>query len=204
MKLGGPMWPADWVELYLDLVRYDRELEGDEGLRQVLSDQFREANYEFGRYIEKVYPTWIGQSGRPPHDERPVLSHEVLPTWVFPLLGDNRPVFFILVDCMRYDQWLEFEALLYPLFNIEKDFHYSDAVFPERNFQRTVAGRDFTAVSQVLERCRRRRAQPKSARRTSAARFDAQAAHRLSDAVRKNHQGRRRAHRYPTNHQLSG
>ena len=124
MKLGGPMWPDDWVDLYLDLVRYDRELEGDEGLRQVLDDQFREANYEFGRYIEREYPVWIGQSGSAPTDERPVLSHEVLPTWVFPLLEEKKPIFFILVDCMRYDQWLEFEKLLYPLFNIEKDFHY--------------------------------------------------------------------------------
>ena len=39
---------------------------------------------------------------------------------------DNRkPVIFFVIDCMRYDQWLVFERLLYPLFDIEKDWHYS-------------------------------------------------------------------------------
>src|SRR5690606_25932828 len=43
----------------------------------------------------------------------------------FPLLAEDRPVVFFLIDCMRFDQWLEFERLLAPLYTIEKQFHYS-------------------------------------------------------------------------------
>ena len=123
-KLGQDMLPKDWVDLYLQLVRYDRGLQADEGIRQVFEDQRREANKEFGKYIERKFPEWIAATSSKPTVERPVLSHEVIPEYVFPRLGD-KPVFFILIDCMRYDQWLEFEEVLFPLFNIEKDFYYS-------------------------------------------------------------------------------
>ena len=62
---------------------------------------------------------------RPLDDDRPVLSHEVIPEWVLPMLKAKRPVIFFVIDCMRYDQWLEFEKLLYPLYTMEKQFHYS-------------------------------------------------------------------------------
>jgi CheY-like chemotaxis protein len=125
--LGSDMSHGEWAELYRDLVRYGLQLEGDEGVRQVLDDQYRDANREFGRYIEERYEGWIKAvvSGKPPDEDRPALSHEVMPRWVLPHVGRGRPVLFLLIDCMRYDQWLEFESLLYPLFNIEKDWHYS-------------------------------------------------------------------------------
>lgn len=121
-QLNGELNPADWIRLYTRLVNYERELEQDEGLRQVLTDQFKEANSAFGRYIEQNYAGWIATPGQ--SDTRPVLSHEIIPTYVFPALSGNRPVVFVVVDCMRLDQWLEFERLLYPLYEIEKDYHF--------------------------------------------------------------------------------
>ncbi|MEM1125837.1 MAG: response regulator [Bacteroidota bacterium] len=126
MALMNPLSHTEWVDLYLKLVGYDLELaDGDEGVRQVLEDQYREANRAFGRFIEDVYPSWMADDERP-GDDRPVLSHEVLPEFVLPHVREGkRPVVFLLIDCMRYDQWLEFEKLLYPLFQMEKSFHYS-------------------------------------------------------------------------------
>jgi CheY-like chemotaxis protein len=72
-----------------------------------------------------VYPTWIEQTKEGDTEDRPPLSHEVMPRWVLPHLDGEKPVLFFLIDCMRFDQWLEFERLLYPLFNVEKDWHYS-------------------------------------------------------------------------------
>ena len=120
MQLMNPLSHAEWVDLYLQLVQYDVALEGDEGVRQVLEDQYREANREFGRFVEDQYREWVAGA-----DDRPVLSHELIPRFVFPELGQGKPVFFFVIDCMRYDQWIEFERLMYPLFNIEKSFHYS-------------------------------------------------------------------------------
>lgn len=125
LALMNPLSHAEWVDVYQRLVRYDIELEGDEGARQILEDQFREANRTFGHFIEEHYPSWIEDVVRPPDDERPALSHEVMPRFVLPELRKSKPVVFFVIDCMRYDQWLEFERLLYPLYDIEKQFYYS-------------------------------------------------------------------------------
>ncbi|ARA94189.1 response regulator [Rhodothermaceae bacterium RA] len=120
--LMNPLSPDEWVDLYLKLTRYDMELEGDENVRQVLADQFREANRAFGRYIEDHYRDWIAAGE--PDASRPVLSHEVLSRFVLPELARGKPVVFFVIDCMRLDQWLEFEKLLYPLFDLQKAYHY--------------------------------------------------------------------------------
>lgn len=121
---GGLDW-QEWTDVYQQLVRYGLELDADVGARQILADQYREANREFGRFIEDHYTNWIEDYQAGEGDERPALSPDVLPRWVFPHLQEKRPVVFFLIDCMRYDQWLEFERLLYPLFDMKKDWHYS-------------------------------------------------------------------------------
>ena len=138
-RIGGRLDAAEWTDVYEQLVRHDMELEGaDEGVRQILDDQYREANVAFARFVETAYPAWIADArdgGKPGRgapaepDARPALSHEVLPKYVFPHLGGPgekpaRPVVFFLVDCMRYDQWLLFERLLHADYEIERDWHY--------------------------------------------------------------------------------
>jgi len=124
-RLMEPLSHSEWIEVYQTLVRYDTELTGDETIRQVLEDQYHEANRAFSNFVEKSYPAWIRSKTSPPDEHRPVLSHEIVPTFVVPLLGKGKPVVFFVIDCMRYDQWLEFEGLLSPFYSMEKAFHYS-------------------------------------------------------------------------------
>ena len=124
-QLMEPLSHKEWVILYQTLVRFDMELEGDEGVRQVLQDQFAEANRVFSKFVEQAYAGWIRAHESPPDDSRPMLSHEIVPAFVFPLLNQKSPVLFFVIDCMRYDQWLEFEQLLSPLFSMDTSFHYS-------------------------------------------------------------------------------
>jgi hypothetical protein len=37
----------------------------------------------------------------------------------------DKKVMFFIIDCMRYDQWLTFEAVLSKYYTIETDFYYS-------------------------------------------------------------------------------
>ena len=124
-SLMHPLSHAEWIDLYREIVRYDVVLEGDEGARQILQAQYREANRAFGRFIAASYTDWIRHAHRRASETRPALSHEVIPQWVLPHLNGRKPILFFVIDCMRYDQWLEFEKLLYPHFSMEKDFHYS-------------------------------------------------------------------------------
>lgn len=112
----------EWIKVYKQLTQWDLELEsGDEALRQVLFDQFQQANKEFGKFIRSEYAYWLKEG----ETDRPLLSPDIIKEYVFPRLNDDKPVFFILIDCMRYDQWLVFENMLSDYYNIETDFYYS-------------------------------------------------------------------------------
>lgn len=113
---------TEWVELYKELVRFDLNLDGDDGVRQILEDQYREANRVFGKYIEESYRGWIAN---PRSADRPLLSQDVVAEAVLPHVGKGQPVIFFVIDCMRYDQWLMFEQLLFPHFEISTSFYYS-------------------------------------------------------------------------------
>lgn len=116
----GTGW-REWIEIYKELTRWQIELEdGDENLLQVLEDQFREANKEFGRFIESQYLNWLKDK-----QDSPVLSPDIVGNYVLPLIQKGETVMFFIIDCMRYDQWLSFEKSLSAYYNIETDFYYS-------------------------------------------------------------------------------
>jgi hypothetical protein len=58
-------------------------------------------------------------------DGRPALSNDVVGRAVVPHLRAGRRVVFIIIDCMRLDQWFTLEPLLGELFEIERDYYYS-------------------------------------------------------------------------------
>ncbi|NGP88623.1 response regulator [Fodinibius halophilus] len=112
----------EWIEIYQQLTRWDIDLEsGEESLRQVLADQYREANNMFGRFIEDNYKSWLDKDT----PERPALSTDLVDEYVLPHVKNGQTTLFLVIDCMRYDQWLLFESLLKDDFSIDTDFYYS-------------------------------------------------------------------------------
>jgi CheY-like chemotaxis protein len=110
-----------WIDIYKKLTHWQMNLEsGDEALQQVLQDQFQQANQVFGRFIKQEYKGWLHGD-----DDKPVLSAGLLKEKVFPLIRKGETVVFILIDCMRYDQWLLFQRMLSDYFTIHTDFYYS-------------------------------------------------------------------------------
>ncbi|MFN4145347.1 MAG: PglZ domain-containing protein, partial [Runella sp.] len=53
-----------------------------------------------------------------------VLSHQLMKRKVFPLLKQTEPLFFILIDNFRYDQWKIVEPLLSEFFTVEEESSY--------------------------------------------------------------------------------
>ena len=116
--LLNPMDLEEWTSLYRRLVESEFELDQhpELGLQQTVTDQRRESNQEFCKFVERNYKGWL---------ENPdiVLSPHVVDKYVFPHLNTPGPVFFFVIDCMRYDQWLVMEQHLQDLFTIKKDFY---------------------------------------------------------------------------------
>jgi DNA-binding response OmpR family regulator len=117
-----PLDRDEWRALYrrvsdLELELYRIE---DSGLRQAHFDMKREMNRDFSRFLENEYPAWVADP-----EDRPALSTDVVPRWVLPHLGEGHTVYLIVMDCMRYDQWLSIKPALDPLFKSDVDLYYS-------------------------------------------------------------------------------
>jgi CheY-like chemotaxis protein len=115
----------DWIEIYLKLVNWDLELDAhpEIDLRETLDAQRREANQEFGKFIERNYKKWVNDID---DYKTPMLTTEIAANYVLPLVDKgNGPVFFFVIDCLRADQWLVMEKHLTEMFDIKKDYYYS-------------------------------------------------------------------------------
>jgi hypothetical protein len=122
MALQQNLTFTDWIRIYAKLV--DRGLEFDLhpelGLKQTLSEQFRECNVEFSKFIERNYRNWLEEKSRP------TLSVDIVERYLIPELRETtRSVFFFVIDCLRLDQWMLMESMLREYFDITRDFYYS-------------------------------------------------------------------------------
>lgn len=111
----------DWYKIHLNLSEWDVRIDEfpEEGLRQTHSDQRREANVEFVKFIEDHYLEWLAGQ------DAPALSPDVVRTFLVPQLERQPSVCFVILDCMRLDQWLKIEPLLEPYFELERNYYYS-------------------------------------------------------------------------------
>jgi hypothetical protein len=50
---------------------------------------------------------------------------DVIASFVAPHLSAGKKVYFIVIDCLRLDQYLAIEPMLEPYFNIRRDYYYS-------------------------------------------------------------------------------
>jgi CheY-like chemotaxis protein len=121
MDLRSLDWPG-WAELAVDVAKWDVRLDGapEEGLQQAHGDFRRGLNIDFGRFVEDRYPSWVKDA-----PGRPLLSSDVVKHAVVPLLQQKRRVVFIVIDCMRLDQWFTLEPLLEEVFEIKREYYCS-------------------------------------------------------------------------------
>jgi CheY-like chemotaxis protein len=111
---------ADWADFYLEICRARREI--DElnlaALDPLQNEMFAEADATFAAFLCDNYASWV-EGG----DEAPPLSWDILDQFVFPHVEAGRRVFFVVVDCLRLDQWLLLEERLAQLYRIERSMY---------------------------------------------------------------------------------
>ncbi|SNT26070.1 Response regulator receiver domain-containing protein [Ekhidna lutea] len=111
----------DWMEIYKKLVYWELEIDEteDKSMVEVLNAQKVEADGNFSAFITSNYESWITN----PDIDRPLLSHNLLKQKVFSEVGDE-PVFLIVIDNLRYDQWKIIEPEVAELFSVESEEMY--------------------------------------------------------------------------------
>ena len=113
----------DWYALYRRLMFWDMQLaSANTGMDEMLALQRRDADTEFGKWMRRRYEDWAADPDAP---GRPLMSPELIPRRVMPLLDDGRKVFMILIDNFRLDQWLSVKPLLADIFSFDEQLYTS-------------------------------------------------------------------------------
>ncbi|WP_258098967.1 T9SS response regulator signal transducer PorX [Marinoscillum pacificum] len=113
-----------WADLYRKLVYWDLQIDEteDKSMYDILNDQKAQANMRFCDFISDNYYDWLNN----PDVDRPLMSHQVLKKRVLPLLKSGDPVFLIVIDNLRFDQWEIIQPDIAELFDVSnKDYYYS-------------------------------------------------------------------------------
>jgi DNA-binding response OmpR family regulator len=115
---------TDWTELYKKIVFWESELEKstDPGMAEILKLQENEANNSFSKFMINNYVGWLNSENL----NKPVLSSTLFSKKIFPQVQEHKPLFFILIDNMRYYQWKTISAELSGLYRvIEEEIYFS-------------------------------------------------------------------------------
>ena len=125
MQLMDRLDASDWTAIFQRLVHWKLELEKSEdaGMGDVLDMQFKDANRQFAKFYESNYAEWMAGPG----DDTPTLSHRLLPEKlprVWNETGSDRPVYLVVIDNLRLDQWKMIEPLLLNRFRVAHNETY--------------------------------------------------------------------------------
>jgi len=122
MKLMGRLDLEEWYDLHRKLIYWGLELERnqDGGLAEVFRTQHKEANAQFSKFVKDNYVDWL-------HDEEDlIMSHTLFEKKVAPILknGSDKPVFMVVIDNLRFDQWKTIQPVLGDYFRVETEDIY--------------------------------------------------------------------------------
>tara|TARA_B110000285_G_scaffold165072_1_gene184376 strand:- start:3474 stop:5018 length:1545 start_codon:yes stop_codon:yes gene_type:complete len=108
MQLNSRLDLDEWFEVYDKLVYWELKLNDieDQGMKEILEMQKKEANTQFSKFIENEYLNWVNGV-----EDAPEMVHTLFKNKINPKL-DNEDVFVLVIDNLRYDQW----KMLRPIF----------------------------------------------------------------------------------------
>lgn len=111
----------EWEKLYKELIYWELELENtnDQGLTDILSNQKREANSLFFKFIDNNYYDWLHHA-----EGKPVMSQNAIFQYAKPLLEQGDEVLLLMIDNLRYDQWKAIQPLFSSISSVESEDMY--------------------------------------------------------------------------------
>lgn len=114
----------EWMDIYRKLVYWELEMQKSDSpeMQEILQNQKSEANTEFFKFVSRNYASWVS----PKSSDGPVMSHTLLKYKVLPHLEKGTPLFFVLIDNLRFDQWKAIQPIFSESFRIlEEESFYS-------------------------------------------------------------------------------
>jgi CheY-like chemotaxis protein len=114
----------DWAGVYSEMLQWEIQLSemGEKELFSSLKDLEKDFRSDFSSYIMENYMNWMASSD---NENRPVMSHELVGRYVKPVMEDLKKCLFLVVDCLRLDQWLSIAPIVSSLFEIDEKYYFS-------------------------------------------------------------------------------
>lgn len=117
MQLNSDLNKDEWLEMYWKLVSWELRLSDieDQGMKEILNMQKREANTQFCRFIEENYLDWLNGV-----EEAPQMVHTLFKDRIAPQLV-NEDVFVLVIDNLRFDQWRMLSPIFSKYYSVKKE-----------------------------------------------------------------------------------
>jgi DNA-binding response OmpR family regulator len=112
-----------WIERYVELTQWDVDLAvaGETSLYEALRGLYPDMRREFAFFMGREYASWL----RALDSDRPRLSVDIVEEFLLPVANADKRAVFVVVDCLRLDQWRVLEPLIAAHFDIDTTYYYS-------------------------------------------------------------------------------
>lgn len=123
LEIGTHLDWRGWADLHSELVDWELALtEAEEpGLLDSLATLADDVRREFSEFVVQRYRAWM----RDLEGERPRLSVDVVRDFLMPVARAGDTACFVVVDCLRLDQWRALRPLVAQEFEVEESLYYS-------------------------------------------------------------------------------
>ena len=120
-KINNSHTIENWYEIMDDLIDWSINFDemGEQGLGQLLNEQWHEANMGFTQFVIDNYSHWME------NNKRPIMSPDIIKQFLFKPLMNDEKVIFILLDCLRSDQLKAMSKQLSELFHFDMKYYLS-------------------------------------------------------------------------------
>ena len=112
----------DWTNTYTKLCDWFIKLDDidNNNFIDMLNEQKMILNKQFSDFIIRNYKSWINNPLN-----RPIISSDIFNHSLKPYIKNNNQVIFIIIDCLRLDQWKKISKVFKNKFTIKEDYHLS-------------------------------------------------------------------------------
>tara|TARA_Y100000590_G_scaffold91152_1_gene102849 strand:- start:949 stop:2505 length:1557 start_codon:yes stop_codon:yes gene_type:complete len=110
----------DWHKLFAELCNWFIKLDNNDNnsFTEMLFEQKSILNRQFGNFVKDNYKSWINIP-----ENRPNISSDIFENNLRPIIDGDNQLVFIIIDCLRYDQWKKISSIFNQGEIIYEDVH---------------------------------------------------------------------------------
>ncbi len=119
MTINDNLSWQEWIDIYKKIIYWEIEMDKlqDKSMLDVLKMQKSDANTQFFKFVERNYISWLNGKNTAP----PTMSHTLFKNKFIKELVKDEPVFFILIDNLRLDQWKVIQPIIQDYYQVESE-----------------------------------------------------------------------------------